>query len=287
MIPGIIIYFVLFYIDLPNLGMVTYSQDIAQNSDYGYGYNYIFLIRPLSLAVGEFFERFQGPFLEPGFLGMMSAWLLYATDHNYSKKESWVILLSLILSFSLAGYILWLLGFIFSRFTKNNIKIIKVILYLILLLSAVFIIQNFNGGDNVFNNAILSRFELDKDLGIVGNNRTTITVHEMYDKMFDDVDLFLTGYNESYFDESDRSSIGNGYTLFFVKNGFFGLLLGWSFYLYLFFSSKNKKYAFFMFLFFCACFWQRTYITWFSWLICYSYPIFINEKRKITVDNNL
>lgn len=287
MIPGIIIYFVLFFIDLPYLGMVTYSQDIAQTSDYGYAYNYIFMIRSFSLASGEYFERFKGPFLEPGFLGMMSAWLLFATGHNYSRKESWIILLSLILSFSLAGYVLGFLGFLFSRFTQKRFEARKFIVYLLLLLFAIFIIQNYNEGDNVFNNAIFSRLELDEDKGIVGNNRTTSVVKDMYDKMFDDLDLFLTGYNDSYIDVSDNSITGNGYTLFFVKNGLLGLLLGWSFYLYLFLSSKNKKYAFLMFIFFCACFWQRTYITWFSWLICYSYPIFINEKRILIEDDNL
>lgn len=281
-IPGIFLYIILFFVDLPSLGVLQYTNNISANSTYGICENYFFMLKPVEISASEVLERFRGPFLEPGFLGMMSAWLLFGTGHDYKRRESWIVLLSLLLAMSLAGYILGLIGFLFSRYYQKRIDSRKLLLYTGALLCFIFISQNYNNGDNPVNKAILSRLEYDDEKGIVGNNRTTLVVDAMFLEMFSDAETFWFGYDRNLFKADDNELTGNGFTLFVVKNGFMGLFFACSFYLIITFRAKNKKFSFLMLLFFCICFWQRVYVEWFAWLICYNYPISIqNQKTKV------
>ena len=73
------------------------------NSFYGLFENYYMFI-----VAGNYglFTRFQSIFTEPGHLGMFSAILLYVNRYDFSKWYTWVIFLSLLLSFFLR-YILY------------------------------------------------------------------------------------------------------------------------------------------------------------------------------------
>ena len=66
--------------------------------------------------------RFHAFFLEPGHLGVILAFFIFANQYDY-RKES-IIILSIILLFtmSLAGYILYLVGFILLYFNSSNKK---------------------------------------------------------------------------------------------------------------------------------------------------------------------
>lgn len=104
LIPGMIIYICSFFVNLPSLGIIQthYGGDF-----YGEPcYNYLFYLKPITVGATGMF-RFNGPLIEPGDLGCVSAFLLYATKFDFKRfKYLWAVLASLILTFSLAGYLL-------------------------------------------------------------------------------------------------------------------------------------------------------------------------------------
>ncbi len=58
------------------------------------------------------FYRFNGPFLEPGHLSMIVAILLYANKYDFkNNRYLWVLLVTIVLSFGLAGYVITIIGF--------------------------------------------------------------------------------------------------------------------------------------------------------------------------------
>ena len=74
LIPGMIIYICSFFVNLPSLGIIQthYGGDF-----YGEPcYNYLFYLKPITVGATGMF-RFNGPLIEPGDLGCVSAFLLY------------------------------------------------------------------------------------------------------------------------------------------------------------------------------------------------------------------
>jgi hypothetical protein len=90
---------------------------VEGNSMYLF-YNYGILIKNISFEHEA--VRFSSIFLEPGFLGTLCALLLYANRFQF-KDKWWMysIMLALLLSLSLAGYVTTLLGYIFCRYSQG------------------------------------------------------------------------------------------------------------------------------------------------------------------------
>ena len=134
LIPGMIIYICSFFVNLPSLGIIQthYGGDF-----YGEPcYNYLFYLKPITVGATGMF-RFNGPLIEPGDLGCVSAFLLYATKFDFKRfKYLWAVLASLILTFSLAGYLLALFGYSAIMMTKNKFSSKKLLLG-VLVFSAV------------------------------------------------------------------------------------------------------------------------------------------------------
>jgi len=105
LIPSLLLFVLLLFQDItPPLGYISYDAILdgkeieTAYSEYA---NYLLLIK------GVFYDiRFNSIFLEPGHLGMISSFMLFANGYNFKKKECWVILFAIILSLSLAGYVL-------------------------------------------------------------------------------------------------------------------------------------------------------------------------------------
>ena len=119
MVPAMITYILCQTVKLPSLGTIMVNNNDIQADYYLYKENYFFCTM---YALRET-ERFNGPFNEPGHLGMMAAFLLFADRFNFNKKSTWIILLSLLMTLSLSGYILAFMGFLFTRYNENRIKL--------------------------------------------------------------------------------------------------------------------------------------------------------------------
>ena len=100
LIPGILLSFT----NLPGIPMF---HPASEESIF---YNQILNLKVIGWT-GEETSRFQSIFLEPGYMASLLSFLLYAVKYNFKRWENVVILVAIIVSFSLAGYIITFTGY--------------------------------------------------------------------------------------------------------------------------------------------------------------------------------
>lgn len=267
MVPSAILYIVTSIVDLPSLGTIYHV-----NLNYGGFDNYLFYVGQNS---GDL--RFNGPFLEPGHLGMIGSFILMANNFRINNRYIIIIIVSILLSLSLAGYMLAVVGYILCAYYKGEMKVSKVATIVFSLFMFILLAQTYNDGDNVINREVISRFESDEERGISGNNRASFTVMLLFEDVLEKRELLLYGYDKEYQRlNEDMFTKSNGMVFFIVKHGIIGLLVVFSFYVFLAFTANNRKYALLFLLFIFICFFQRTYYNWIPWILCYDYAIVSN-----------
>lgn len=283
MLISLVIFVSTILLPIPELGTIEFAPD----SNYGFYKNYIFYLENIN-SITDTLTRFTGPFLEPGYVGMVGSFLLYANDFNIKKKEILIILFSVVFSMSLAGWLLMFIGYILNIFCKGKISFRKLILILALIVSFIQLGQHYNDGNNILNERILSRLEYDEERGFSGNNRNSEVITLLALGMWSsDVSTLLLGYDNKYFHQfEDWELIGSGFDKFLVHHGVLGILLVFSFYLYTISTARDKKFALLFFVFVVFSFWQRCYALWFSWIICFYYSSVLSD-RNICKKNNL
>lgn len=260
---GVVEYFLLFIINLPSIGMFIHPN-------YEPYINYGFYIQ--TTASFTEFWRFNAFFLEPGHLAMLSTFLIIANNFNIKKNPYCaILLLTVILSFSLAGYLLLFLGW--GLFWIKNIK--RLIFTLITLTIAVTIISNWNLGDNPINELIISRLEYDNEKGIKGNNRFNNETDFVYKKGQ------KNGWN--WVGMKDHANLdlidGAGFKIFVLKYGWIGVILALLFYLSIIPRDCNVRYTSIFVFIIAACFIQRAYPFTYTWLLPYILGIYTNRNQ--------
>lgn len=269
MIPSLIIYVITLIIDLPYLGFQDYYEASIIDGGYGHCKNYIFYMKSDVYGI-----RFNGPFLEPGHLGMISAFLLFVNRFDFRKKGMWDILLALLCSLSLAGYVLFFISFLMYAYYQSKITIKHLIGYLFVFLLIYMFGIYYNNGDNLLYNEILSRLEFDSEKGFTGNNRVTDTVDIYYAALWLDLHTLLWGYSKDTMDWlMENGAKGTGFYMSMCMYGLIGTVLAVLFYFVYAVMSKTKKYAILCLVFVLLMFWQRNYPLWSSWIICFIYGI--------------
>lgn len=279
---ALVIYFLSLFIRLPNLGVIEFSK--INTFTYSPCYNYFFLTIPtenINMAAHSFL-RFQGPFIEPGHLGMMCAFLLFANKFDFANKSNIIILVSLLVTFSLAGYMLAIIGYFLILHNENKVRLSTIIILMVFLLVIYLFGRFYNGGDNLINESIISRLQYDEDRGFTGNNRTGIYVISMFTSMFTNLRTALLGYDASTL-KLLEGEVGTGLVWFSVHNGILGVLFVLWFYFIDVNRAIDKKYARLFLFFLFVVFYQRNYPFWFSWVICFDYGIQINDYSKCIV----
>lgn len=285
MIPSLIIYAATLVLDLPHLGFQDYytAANNMVDAEYGHCKNYIFYMK--SSVYGM---RFNGPFLEPGHLGMISAFLLFVNRFNFRKKGMWGILLSLLCSLSLAGYVLFFISFLMNAYYQNKIKIMYLFGYSFLFLFLYMFGLYYNNGDNLLYNEILSRLEYDPEKGFTGNNRVTNTVDIYYAALWLDFHTLLWGYPKDMMDWlMENGARGTGFYMSMCIHGLIGTVLSVLFYFVYVMMSKIKKYALLCLIFVLLMFWQRNYPLWSSWIICFIYGITSERYKQLQQHYNI
>lgn len=273
MIPSLVLWLVNWFVPLPSFGTVRIDNTYQHYRPYT---NHLIFVKSSMLSYGY---RFNGPFLEPGHLGMMSAFLLYANKYNFKDKRLIGIIVVLLFSLSLAGYVLAAIGYCFNKFVTDKRFILRVAGVIIVIIPIYFFSLTYNGGHNFLNERIIERLQYDEDKGFSGNNRVFGQIEDYYRFLLKSGKHFWTGYDKKtmkWLAESQESR-GTGYVMFVVTNGFLGLIITSLFYIYYAASSKCKKYALLYFIYVCFVFWQRCYPFWTSWLICYVWGISIYD----------
>lgn len=237
-----------------------------------------------SVSRVSLFPRFQGLFMEPGQLGMICAFLIYANNYNFRSKYLIVILLSLVFSFSLAAYLLFLVGFFFHIFSLNNTK--KVIIYTVffIVLFAILFVLLSRYEDTFVYQLIIKRLINNSGGDFVNSNRYQQYFLSFYNNKMSDfwTMLFGMGLEVNVTDFPNNS----GAKIFFIRLGYIGALL-----LLLAYYSIQREYkskACFLFLvLYVVAFVQRPYAEWYvEWILfILAMPVLKGYSSKMIDDS--
>lgn len=230
LIPGILLSFT----NLPGIPMYHPANE---NSIF---FNQILNLRVVSLFEGET-SRFQSIFLEPGYMASLLSFILYAVKYNFKRWENVVILIAIIVSFSLAGYIITFAGYTIYLLTNKD-KVKEIIIFGIVIASTYYISLDYNNGQNLVNEMIIQRLEYDEEKGIAGNNRTGEGTEFYYNQAIENGDIWL-GLGQERVNKINAGSAtsgdystnirGDGYKVYFVKFGIISALMFLLFYMML------------------------------------------------------
>lgn len=239
--------------------------------------NYIFYVK---INVMIPYYRFNGPFVEPGHLGMICAILLYANNMDFKNKYNIILLVSLILSLSLAGYILFFIGFAFIYFKKIKTLVISLIVFF----SLVFVLAKYvNNGDNIVNKDIFQRLQFDKDKGIAGNNRFLGDTNYVFNALVNNGEILFGSHYSSNF--KNFKIRGSGYKIYILQYGLVGTFLILFVYFLWAIRSDNKIYALLFFFLILITFIQRSYPYWFAWFLPFIAGISKKDLSSKSISN--
>lgn len=213
-----------------------------------------------------FVPRFQSVFLEPGHLGTATVLLLMTQIGKWRKWYNILLLFATFLSFSLAAYV-FLVAIVFLSFWIQRKRILSKVLLLVALI-AVVVIGSFyyNQGDNMINQLIVLRLEVEDDGKLSGDNRVTEDFQAEYEE-------FITSSDVLFGREYDNRIAGNsGYRVFIYKYGLVGFLLFCVLYSTSMLRIRNEKRAMISTIIMTILtFWVRAYPLWYANFI----PIYI------------
>ena len=271
-------YLLYFFIDLP--------YRILRNNNPGYPLfrNYFFFIIT-ETNVSALFPRFNSIYTEPGHQGMTCAILLYISGYSLRKWQNIMMTISLICSFSLAGYVLYAIGLILYILSRSHniaitsFKIVTTVVIVIVCGMAWYSPTN----DDVVSIKILSRLELDESGDIAGNNRNTANFEQYFDK-FTHTDKKYFGIGTTEFDSRYRATSNSSYKNFVIAHGYVGLL-SMLFMMGIHLFSFPSRRGLGLMLLLCASFLQRPYFLWAIQVMPYiaALEIFCMNSKKCMV----
>ena len=189
-----------------------------------------------------------------------------------------------VISFSLAAYAI-IIALSFLNLWVQRKNLIGKFLVVTALMGSVAVSATFyNGGDNLINNLILARLEIDEKTGdIVGNNRVDVNFEKEFDKFIATSDAFF-GRD---MDKIAAGSGNSGYRVFIYKHGLVGMCLVILFYGFMFTDYRDIRH-----LLMCICislliFWIRGYPLWYSNFIPIFAAVGIGSGAKVTKSSTL
>jgi hypothetical protein len=237
-------------------GVVLPNTVINFNEGQYWYNNYYFFLSNLNPS--EILARFSGIFLEPGHLGMITSFLLFASCFDLKRKEVMVLLAVTIFTFSLAGYLL--LAFSASVFLLMRSKnpILYFAIWIGCLIIGYYSFSSLNHGDNIVNNLIIERLQI-VDGELAGNNRFTNSMDSYFEDFLKSDNFFAGLGNAKY--ELLNLGPNAGYKVFLLHNGLLGTGLLFLFYLSLVLNYKTELSLFFLAVYIIG-FLQASYALW-------------------------
>lgn len=223
--------------------------------------------------------RFQSIFREPGYLTMGVAPLLFLNQYNLKNKYVLIMFVAQLFSFSLAGYLVMVVGYIFIIvFSSVTNKVRRITIPLLAFWGFLYAtVEIF--GDNLFQDLIISRLEWENGT-ISGDNRSSNYLDFRFEQTLSSFDIFFTG---SEYDRELSERGVSGFKLYFVMYGLIGLIVFFWAYLKTFFTFTNKRniisYGFLLILF--LLLYQNAYPTMWTLLITLIIsPVAVESYKK-------
>lgn len=235
-------------VPLPN-SPFTGSQGLYELENF-----YLFLFNESGSSVDSLIPRFQAVFMEPGHMGTLCVLLLLTQVGRWKKWYNMLMAIAVILSFSLAAYVLYAIVLFAAMWIRGK-HVMGKLLAVVAVIAVVGVGAYFyNDGDNMMNQLILTRLEMDDEGNLAGDNRTTPQFQGMFDEFMqsDDVlwgreyDMFSTmGYGNS------------GYRVFIYSNGLIGVFFITLIYLLIGIGAASRRAVVSMLILAVAIFWER------------------------------
>ena len=243
--------FLLYLVGFPFVGVdAAFGDDVYSYTNY-----FLFMIDDRSLW--EFFPRFSSVFLEPGHLGTTAALLLSTQFGKWKKWYNVVILVALLLSFSLAAYVIYVVVIFLKLWVQRKQFIGKLVMMVGLIAAIVTASFFYNNGENLLHDLLLIRLEME-DGELAGNNRVTGDFDTDFEKLCGSTDIIFGKKRETV-------DFGNsGYKVFIYENGIVGTLLMLIFYITSLGKIRNKRAAMSAFILAFLGFVVRGYPLWYS-----------------------
>lgn len=264
LVPSLIIHWITLFISLPPIG--TFVMEGYEPFD-----NYIFYLKD-TFDYSLIIERFNAFFPEPGHLSMVCVFLMMANRFDFKKNPwMWVILTAVFFSFSLAGYILSLTGFILLKINSLTKSIIASAFLIMLVVAAI----NISGGDNALNQLIIERLKYDKSKGIQGNNRFFNNTDFEYNKAVKNGD-YLTGVSQKV---NMKLISGAGFKIYILQHGMIGMFLVLALYISIVPPRPDWHFTLAFLFIIILCFMQNAYPNWYAWLFPYVLGLELNATR--------
>lgn len=227
-----LICWLLYYIGITTpYSILEYGDGGNGGVQYSYENHYFFLIN-ISRLEFMFIPRFSAFFLEPGYLGCLLAMLLYIGKYKIDIPNV-IFMASLIATFSLAGYILLLVGYFtysLNRVAKRSI-IVFVLIFSIICLCLYHFSRSYNNGNNLVNDMIIARVEYNEGLG-----RSGADTKQWFWNTYMRSDAIWFGGDEKYLDPNDVD-----WTAYVVQKGIISLILFVSFIVYPCLKGRKKS----------------------------------------------
>ena len=235
----------LFFWILHLIGIYNYSLGVITfNGVYQFD-NYIFFYGSNSIL-----PRFKCLFVEPGAYGLLCTIALLLNDFK-RDGYSFAILLSSLFTLSLATYLILVFIYFYRFLVKTK--------HFIALLKPIFVIGcicylglNYNGGDNIINNAILFRLKLDEENRLISYNRRTDDFSNFYENKVKGKILFFGIGAKSYRMHGFEDSVD--YKAYIALDGLLGIFLLASLYICILKSFSINRQSFLPFLVFLIIF---------------------------------
>lgn len=212
LVSGIFYILFLFGMSLPHTTL-SLSENARKEGLENY-YFFVFAYEMFGMT------RFYSIFLEPGYLTLGVAPLLFIHKYNVKNKYVLILLLSQLLSFSLAGLILLVFGFFYCILCgteKGKVK--KIVLGILVILFGFIVLYNLLGYE-YFYNTIFSRLIFENGT-LSGDDRSSLYLDSVYDNMMKTSSMWVGTNFDVTFSEKGVS----GYKLFAVQNGIIGVIL--------------------------------------------------------------
>lgn len=266
LIPSIL-FFVLYILGLPLPGVhAVYGENLYDFTNY-----YFFMIDDRFMMV--LIPRFQSVFLEPGHLGSATTVLLMTQFGKWKKWWNIVLFIATFMSFSLAAYAI-IIAIVFLKLWVERQNLIGKMVIVMLIIATVAVVATFyNDGDNMVNNLILARLEINDATGeMEGNNRVTADFEDEFNKYILNSDVFF-GRDMS---KIAAGSGNSGYRVWIYQNGLVGLFLLICFYTFSFWKYTDSRQLLMVVSVSLLIFWIRGYPLWYSNFI----PLFIAVNQN-------
>lgn len=265
-------------------GVLPSYETIHFGNDISYVYqNHILCLVNMNLHNFDVI-RYGSIFLEPGHVSMIGAYTLYANRFDFKKKTTWVILIASLATFSLAGYVLIIIGYLMMSLQNYSFqKSIKgIILSCAMLGAAYFVTISYNNGDNLVNTLILKRTEYDSEKGFVGNNRVYLDTEMTFDKFMNSTEV-VTGYDFDTYQKylKNGTIAGAGYKMYLMEKGILGTLIVFFIYVFILKRSVDKRFVFWFFLLYVISFWQRAWPTSYIWLFLFVFATAVQKPSEL------